>query len=1243
MIHFFKILSSVLLFIFLAKPHYSQELNEIRVNGIPYIQNIHIKKYGIENKNVSIVQDTNGILFIGNSNGILEYNGHHWELFETKGVPELVKHKGEIYAGAYNTFGQLVYERTKPGIVHPPHYQGIFNDTIGQINNLYSVNDKLVLSYKTRIIILTDSSAKTVEIKPSAKIFSPADSVVYIFKKNEGLFTFNVSEFQYKKIIDGSKLPGDISIMESLSEDSILLAFEQNKGLGFLTRGTYKSMSAPLSDFLTRNQITITDICVQQDKILIGTQSNGLIVSSSSGQIYEHLNEDHGLFDAKVNKLFIDRDKNLWVLHDGGLSRIEIFSGLTYYNHPNGVKGNINSIKKFNDKYYLTTSKGVYILGKENKETRQFYYRKVKGLNTNCYDLYNFSGDLMVSSEDGIFKIQGDQAFLFYNKFKKKFKSVLRYENNPNILLIAKENGLSAIKYVNGLFIYQGDIKGLPYTINSITEDEEGRIWLSALYHGVIIIQPFSSYSSAIEWERYSPEKFSLAEIKWKKLYSTSRGIYISTSKGLYQFNSDKNRIYRDTAIPEIYASNWIFPIIEDDKKNIWFNIISQDKIQSKTLLIISNDGTLKKTLQLPINRIQKFTINTIQPEKEDIVWVGGTNGLIRLDISKMEDSKVDKMNLLIHKITTNNDSILSFNYHEIKTRIKSPKLSYSQNNIEFEFAATDYLSENNIVYSTILEGHEETWSEYTIQNFKEYRNLREGEYVFKVKSKNIYGTESNLVEFPFKIEPPIYRTWYAYTIYLIFIGFLLFLTFKLRAYFFAKERFKLENIINERTEEVLLQKEKADNLIERLLPKETVKELKSGRKAGPYHYNMVTVLFGDIKGFTKITENIEELNAMELLDKLDQYFLEFDSIVEKYNIEKIKTIGDAYMCAGGIPEENHTNPVEVIVAAMEMQAYMKKMKEDSEGDKDIWDLRIGVDTGPIIAGVIGRSKVTYDIWGTTVNMASRMEASGEPGKINITGNTFMLVKDFFICKYRGKMPVKNKGDIDMYFVENFKPQFTETLKGLQPNRNFHVQLQLLRFNDLEEVILEKLDKGLPEDLYYHNLKHTIDVVTQVELIGKSENITDEELLLLKTAALFHDMGHIINYDNHEEEGVKIANRMLPKYGYSKAQIDRIAELILVTKMPPQPNNQLEKIICDADLDYLGRTDFVPVAYNLYKELRSKNKIDSFESWKKVEIEFIKQHSYYTKTARNLREVNKRKQLEKIMKEMKADEANNKI
>jgi len=396
-----------------------------------------------------------------------------------------------------------------------------------------------------------------------------------------------------------------------------------------------------------------------------------------------------------------------------------------------------------------------------------------------------------------------------------------------------------------------------------------------------------------------------------------------------------------------------------------------------------------------------------------------------------------------------------------------------------------------------------------------------------------------------------------------------------------------------------------------------------------------VTVLFSDIQGFTKISEQME---SELLIDELDKFFLKFDTVVEKFNIEKIKTIGDAYMCAGGIPVKNRTNPVEVVLAAIEMQLFMKELKRTSDkSTSHIWDLRIGIDTGPVVAGVLGRSKISYDIWGGTVNTASRMEASGEAGKINITENTYMLIKDFFICQYRGKMPVKYKGEIDMYFVEGFKPHLSSDLKSQIPNANFFTQLQLLRVNDVEEFVLSKLEEGLPNNLYYHNIKHTIDVVTQVELIGRSEGVNDEEILMLKTAALFHDMGHLVNYDTHEEESVKLAKKILPEYQYSQQQINTICDLISATQMPPRPKNLLEEIMCDADLDYLGRTDFVPVSINLYKELHERNKIDSILEWNQMQLDFIKKHHYFTKTAQKLREVNKKNQLEVIREEIKRE------
>jgi len=454
-------------------------------------------------------------------------------------------------------------------------------------------------------------------------------------------------------------------------------------------------------------------------------------------------------------------------------------------------------------------------------------------------------------------------------------------------------------------------------------------------------------------------------------------------------------------------------------------------------------------------------------------------------------------------------------------------------------------------------------------------------------------------------------------------VGIYIWFLFRLKK---IKQKIQLD--FNEKNLELIFQKEKAEKLLSNLLPKQTAEELQSKGKVRSRRFRMVTVLFSDIHGFTKI---VEQMNPEDLIDELDKFFMRFDAIVEKFNIEKIKTVGDAYMCAGGIPYKNRTNPIEVILAAIEIQQYMKHMTILSrDGKKAIWGLRIGVHTGPVIAGVVGTKKVSYDIWGDTVNTASRMESSGAVDEINISGMTYMLVKEFFICEYRGRMPVKYKGNIDMYFVKGFKPNMAADIKGLLPNEYFTTRFQMLRYDDLEESILTKLENELPKNLYYHNLKHTIDVITEVEIIGRKEGISESEMLLLKTAALFHDTGFILSYNDHEKYGVKLARHILPRYFYNPQQIEDVSKLIMNTKNPPEPKTLLEMIICDADLDYLGRTDFIPVSGNLYRELKEYGKIKSIDGWNRLQIKFIENHQYFTATARNMRDVNKNKQLEKL-------------
>ncbi|HEX2936611.1 MAG TPA: adenylate/guanylate cyclase domain-containing protein [Bacteroidales bacterium] len=388
--------------------------------------------------------------------------------------------------------------------------------------------------------------------------------------------------------------------------------------------------------------------------------------------------------------------------------------------------------------------------------------------------------------------------------------------------------------------------------------------------------------------------------------------------------------------------------------------------------------------------------------------------------------------------------------------------------------------------------------------------------------------------------------------------------------------------------------------------------------------FNMVTVLYADFHGFREL---IPEENPDNLIDQLDSFYMKFDDIISAHPIEKIKTIGDSYMCAGGIPNKNITNPIEVVLAGHQM---LHHVRQANEATGRTWEIRLAIHTGPVTAFASGKHKISYDIKGDTVNIASRMESSGQNGQLFISVMTYELVKEFFECEYYGKLPVKYKGNLDIYNVKGILPELSVNGEGIEPNEMFKTKFALIQFHDLQEVVLDILEKDLPSDLYYHNLKHTVDVVTEVELIGWAEGISDEDILILKTAALFHDIGHTISYDDHEYYGTEVARQILPKFNYAPEEIEKICQIIQSTKLPPQPKNILEEIICDADLDYLGRIDFIPVSNTLFEELHVRNKITSMNDWNKMQIKFISSHQYFTQTARKLREVNKQIQIERI-------------
>ncbi|HZY26354.1 MAG TPA: adenylate/guanylate cyclase domain-containing protein, partial [Bacteroidales bacterium] len=293
-----------------------------------------------------------------------------------------------------------------------------------------------------------------------------------------------------------------------------------------------------------------------------------------------------------------------------------------------------------------------------------------------------------------------------------------------------------------------------------------------------------------------------------------------------------------------------------------------------------------------------------------------------------------------LKRVLIKNDSVI---YNADSSRLQDTLLNivlrYRNNNVRFELQPDD-----SVAYQFFLEGYDKQYTNWGKTGFKEYTNLPAGKYLFKIKYiiNRTSGGEVTLISL--KILPLWYFSRPAIFLYIIALSLIIWVFYDFLNLRFARKLYSLEQIINKRTEDLIIEKEKTEALLANVLPKNTASEIMEKGKATKIKYNFVTVLFSDIQGFTKIAE---EMNPEVLIDELDKFFFHFDSVVEKFGIEKIKTIGDAYMCAGGIPEKNRTNPVEVILAALEMRGYMDKLKEASELEgMKFWDIRMGIHTG---------------------------------------------------------------------------------------------------------------------------------------------------------------------------------------------------------------------------------------------------------------------------------------------------------
>lgn len=1124
---------------------------------------------------------------------------------------------------------------------------------------------------------------------------------LFISTEDKGLYIYQVKTNQVSSVpvIGKQKTYVRINTIVKRNDNAWLLG--SNQGLYQFDSKTFQVN--PIISKLDKEYglVDITDICVQnQHQFFLASEAHGLIsIYDKNGkcsitQSTQDIFQKNALLYNSLNKIFRDKTGTFWVASERGIGSFNPFNKGFLSIEPSGdLSRGIPSPSVWcfaedeNANYlFIGTDNAVSRKNTNTGKFEQFFRNNINGnfMENNENSILSLcvisKNEVLVGTTEGLFllKINSAQSYKFERINYKGLKNPSKFERTYSILhwkeqqyFIATKSGILLYDRKNGSFkAFEHNPLDSKNTISDgvcryIFRAKNGKVWfptsLGGLNHLVegkeLKIIPYKNNETL---KRISKDYITtICQISNNEFYFGTMG------SGMIFYNMKTNKVdlyNKKNGLP----NNVVYGIIKDQKGFLWLSTnkgISKFSAKTKEFENYTELDGLVST---------EFNQGAFLFSKSGMIYFGAINGYnyfnpLTLDNQKKTTNVVfTKFKLDGQWLKAEKNGILSTNIAETQ-RID---LNYRQRNFTLKFMATDMSNPSLVTYKYLLYGSTDGEILNGNSNQIHFNSLDPGDYTIKVYARLGNGEWSpEPATLDIYLAAPFWKKTWFWLLFTFFAGVFVLVFTRKRIDAERRQQVRLEMKIAERTREIReqnikiekqkhtieekknhleeqkrlleVEKEKTEKLLKNIIPESTFQEIKTKGKASARAYKTVSVMFTDFVGFTKIAE---KMSPSDLVSELDIYFSKFDEIIVTNNLEKIKTIGDAYMCAGGVPVRNNTNPIDACLAALQIQEAMETMREEAKTTgRNVWDLRLGINTGEVTAGVIGSEKLAYDIWGSTVNQAQRMEMLGEPGKVTISGQTFQYIEPYFLCSFKGKVKSKSKGLIDMYTVESIKPELSVDGKGLYPNERFHQIVNLHHYSSInyykaERHIMKILEKKLSPKLHYHSIAHTKDVCRAVERLALLEGVADEGLFLLKSAATYHDAGFVESYDKNEPVGARMAGEILPKYGYTMDHIEEIRRLIYVTQIPHQPKNKLEEIICDADLDYLGRDDFHVIADKLRLELREHGKIDSDRKWDEIQVMFLTQHKYFTQTAISTRQENKMKNLEEIKAKLERNE-----
>ncbi len=871
---------------------------QIKSKGIPFIINYTKGDYNASTQNWSVIQDNRGIIYFGNNEGLLEFDGTEWRLYRISNnstVRSVATDKyGRVLLGAFNEFGFM--EPNRQGELKYNSLTGkipVNSRNFGEVWKIHvTSNNQIIFQSFTSIFILENDTIDVINGNFQFSFY--VNDRLFVQVRNSGLYELNDRKLTMVK--DGDIFSDNyVWTMLPTKRREILIGTSDN-GLYKLNHQGIKKWTTQVDKFLVKNQIYCGTI-INEDYYAIGTIQDGVLVINSEGQPVQHLNRPKGIQNNTILSIYSDNDKNLWLGLDNGIDFIKISSPLSFLYTKKEIGAGYASII-FNGSLYLGTNQGLFYkewLEDENPMDTQYEYRLVENTKGQIWNLTNIEGTLFCGHHYGIYIIQKDKALLISEV--EGGWMFLQLPDYPDNVIAGTYTGLLLFERQPrdpGGWKFKTIIAGFSESCREMEVDKEGSIWISHAYRGVYRIRLNERLDSIAEIRFFNstsglPSDYGNSVVKFMD------EVVVSTVKGFYKYDETVDEFAQYNYFNDIFGGRQkINKIFTDSNADFWY-------FGENGLFVLKKnfDGTYNIE-QIPFNYLKGTFISTFenffQIDHKNFI-ISTEDGFVHFDPSIVRQYN-RPFRTLIRKVEILNDSVLfggtfiDTNKIIISTRPENQveHINHRYNSLRFSISAPFYESKNNIQFSYYLEGFDNGWSGWTGNTGREYTNLAAGNYIFRVKARNVFNIESDESAFHFIVLPPWYRSTWAFLGYLIFIAVLVFIFIKV---LFARIEKEKEKVKVKKDRELKEQMEKY--IQESLVAEQEIIRLKNEKLEMEVQRNKAELesKSKELAAFAmQITNKNEILNQIKVkLEKIQQKMLHEQS--KKQVSEVIKTINE--------------------------------------------------------------------------------------------------------------------------------------------------------------------------------------------------------------------------------------------------------------------------------------------------------------------------------------------------------------